>query len=107
MSILNTGNVFSLLSTIILVFMFLKYRKELKNTYKKLSTLQLLGVVLSYLITILIAFILIYYVGNWFVSYITINFLKHAVQVIIIILVISTCLNGLNRVLKKISKGIL
>lgn len=107
MLILNTSNVFSLLSTIILIYMFFKYRKELKSTYKKLSILQLVGVIMSYLITIIIGFILIYYVGNWLTGYITINILKNIVQIIIIILVISTCLNGLNKVLKKLSKGVL
>ena len=50
---------------VILIRAILKNRKILK----KLTKYQIFGVVISYLITVFIAFIFIYYGGNWVVEY--------------------------------------
>ena len=99
--------VFSILPTIILVYLFVKYRKKVKETYSKLTGVQLLAVVIAYLITIFVAFILIYYVGNWLLGYITFKPLNIVAKIVLIIFVLSSVLNLLNKSLKKISNGVL
>ena len=101
------NTLFWILPAIILVYLFVKYRKEFKETYSKLTTIQLIGVVIAYLITIFIVTILIYYVGNWLLGYIIFKPLNIVVRVVIVILVLSSALNLLNKVLKKISNGVL
>ena len=96
-----------ILPAIMLMYLFVKYRKELKETYSKLTIIQLIGVFIAYLITIFIGFIFIYYVGNWLLGYITFKPLNIVVRVVIVILVLSFALNLLNKVLKKISNGVL
>jgi len=96
-----------ILPVIILVYFIFKYRKEFKDTYSKLTIKQLIGVVIAYLITFFIVFIFIYYVGNWLLGYITFKPLNIVVGVVIVILVLASSLNLLNRILKWISNGVL
>ena len=50
-----------LLSIVIMIYVILKNRK----IFKELTKSQIFGVGVSYLIAIIIAFILIYFGGNW------------------------------------------
>lgn len=100
-------NLISIVASLLLLYLFVKNRKELKKTYQQLSFVQMIGVFIAYLITIFIAFILIFYVGNWLVSYVPYKVLKYMAFLFIVIVVISTCLTGLNKVLKKITNNIL
>ncbi|WP_080875133.1 hypothetical protein [Oceanobacillus timonensis] len=101
------AGVLSVLSGIILVAVFWKNRKELKETYSKLDYVQIIGVILSYLITIAFVFVLIYYVGNWLVSFIPFTFLRYAAFSVIVIIVLFFSLNLLHKVLGKVTKGVL
>ena len=101
------GDVFGILLAIMLVYLFVKHRKELKETYSKLTIIQLIGVVIAYLITIFIVTILIYYVGNWLLGYITFKPLNIMVKIVLVIFVLLSALNLLNKSLKKISNGVL
>ncbi|GIO25149.1 hypothetical protein [Oceanobacillus sp. J11TS1] len=101
------ANVFSVLSVVLLVCTLVKNRKELKEKYLKLHYAQIIGVIISFLITLAIATILIYYVGNWLVSFISFTFLRYAAFFVIIAVVLFFCSSALNRVLTKITKGIL
>lgn len=96
-----------ILPVIILVYFIFKYRKEFNDTYSKLTIKQLAGVVIAYLITFVIVFIFMYYVGNWLLGYITFKPLNIVVRVVIVILVLASSLNLLNRILKRISNGVL
>jgi len=99
--------IFLIIVSIILVFLMIKNRQEIKETYSKLNAKQITGIILSYIITIAVVFILIYYGGNYVVSFITVPALNFAVKVIIILFVLTTCVGILNKVVSKISKGIL
>lgn len=101
------GSIFSILSIIVFVYVTLKYRKEITGTYKKLTIMQFFGVLISYVIVIFIAFLSIYYGGNWLVSHIPVGILKTVASFVIIFAVIFSCLKVLNPVLKKISNGVL
>lgn len=101
------GNIFSILSIVLLVYVSWKYRKEMKATYKKLTVTQLLGIILSYVVAIFIAFLFIYYGGNWAVSYITFEWLRTVAFIIIAITALSFCSKVLNTVVRKISNGVL
>ena len=90
-----------------MVYFIYKYRKEFKNTYSKLTIIQLIGVVIAYLITLVIVFIFMYYAGNWLLGFITFKPLNIVVSVVIVILVLAPSLNLLNRILKRISNGVL
>lgn len=100
------GNVFSILSILALIYVSWEHRKEIKEAYKKLTMTQLLSVIISYTVAIFVAFLLIYYGGNWIVSYIPFGPLKFVASVIIIITVLACCSKVLNKVLKKISNGV-
>lgn len=96
-----------ILPAVILVYLFVKYKKVIKDTYSKLTIIQLIGVFIAYLITFFIVFILIYYVGNWLLGYITFKPLNIIVRIVMVVLGLSFALNVLNRILKKISNGVL
>ncbi|GGP13987.1 hypothetical protein [Oceanobacillus neutriphilus] len=101
------AGILSVLCTILLVFNFWKNRKKLKETYSKLNYVQIIGVIISYLITIVIVFMLIYYAGNWLVSFIPFTFLRSAAFLVIVVVVLFSCLYLLNKALTKITNGIL
>ncbi|MEK4302265.1 hypothetical protein MKY30_23185 [Oceanobacillus sp. FSL W8-0428] len=101
------AGVLSVLCTVLLVFNFWKNRKELKETYSKLNYVQVFGVLISYLITVAIVFVLIYYVGNWLVSFIPFTFLRSAIFFVIVVAVLFCCLGLLNKVLARVTKGVL
>ncbi|WP_374216430.1 hypothetical protein [Bacillus bingmayongensis] len=65
-----------------------------------------LNIIISYTVATFIGFLLIYYGGNWLVSYIPFEPLKTIASIIIIIAVLSCCLKVLNQLLKKVSNGV-
>ncbi|MFD1066444.1 hypothetical protein [Oceanobacillus locisalsi] len=101
------AGIFSVLSGMLLAAGFWKNRKELKETYSKLDYMQIIGIILSYIITVAVAFVLVYYVGNWLVSFIPFTFLRHAAFSVIVIFVLFFSLDLLHKVLGKITKGVL
>lgn len=98
---------FVILPAILLVYLFVKYREVVKETYVKLTIVQFIGVIITYLVTIFIVFILIYYVGNWLLGYITFKPLTIAIKIALVIVVLFSASNLLNKTLKKITNGVL
>lgn len=98
---------FVILTAILLVYLFFKYRKVVKETYAKLTIVQFVGVIIVYLVTIFIVFILIYYVGNWILGYIAFKPLTIALKIALVIVVLYSALNLLNKTLKRITNGVL
>ncbi|MGM0845682.1 MAG: hypothetical protein ACQEUT_11950 [Bacillota bacterium] len=78
-----------------------------KDILKKLSTNQILGVTASYLAATIISFSGIYYFGNWIVGYAPNSFLSFLLSIVIILSTLFVCISILNKVLEKITNGIL
>lgn len=95
------------LSVVLLVLNFWNNRKEMKENYSKLYSMQIMGVIISYLITIAIAFVLVYYGGNWLVSFIPFAFLRYAAFFVVIAVILYFSLDLLHKLLTKITKGVL
>lgn len=98
---------FFILPAIVLVYLLVKYGKVVKKSYAKLTISQFIGVIFAYLMTALIVFLLIYYVGNWLLSYITFRPLNIIIKVVLVIAVFFSALNLLNKTVKKITNGVL
>ena len=88
---------------VILIRAILKNRKILKELTKR----QIFGVVISYLITVFIAFIFIYYGGNWVAGYFSNIFFKYVIFLVVVCIALYLCISILNKVLQKITNGIL
>ncbi|MGN8646953.1 hypothetical protein ACTNEO_13285 [Gracilibacillus sp. HCP3S3_G5_1] len=78
-----------------------------KSLIKKLSILQIIGVVLTYILYIGIALVVIYYGGNWLVSFIPVNILKYLVFFIIVAVSMYIIMLLLRKTLSKITNGII
>lgn len=91
------------ISIVIIIYRIIKNRLTLKELTKS----QILGIGLSYLLATLIGFILIYYGGNWIVGLISNIILKYIVFLIIVLIVLDISVMILNKLLLKITKGIL
>src|SRR5690625_4168276 len=98
---------FFVIISLILLFLAIKNRQAIKDTYLQLNAKQIISIILSYIIALIVVFLLLYYGGNYIVSFITIPTLHFIVKIVIIFFVLSTCLAILNKVVSKISKGIL
>lgn len=88
---------------IITIYLILKNRK----IYKQLTKLQILGVCLTYLIIIYLLFICIYYGGNWIGESISNLIVRKLIQLVVIIISLIIFENILDKMLKKITNGIL
>ncbi|WP_242144209.1 MULTISPECIES: hypothetical protein [unclassified Bacillus cereus group] len=99
---MSIGNIFSILSIILFMYILWEHKKEVKEMYENLTVMQLIGMILSYIVATFVAFLFIYYGGNWIVNYIPFSPLKTVVSIIIIVAVLFCCLKVLNHVLKKI-----
>lgn len=97
--------IIQILSTITFLYVIISNRKAIKHTFQKLTILQLIFVVLSYLVTIAIATILIYFGVNWIARFIPFHFLKFAIKIILAALILFGCISGLNKMLKRVTNG--
>jgi len=75
-----------------------------RNLLKGLTKFQISGVLISYLITIVLAFICIYYGGNWLAGFFTNFILRLIIKIIVIYIVLAICVNLLNKVTTKFTK---
>lgn len=78
-----------------------------KEKIAALSGRQMVGAAVAFILTVFVAFVSIYYGGNWLVSFLSNGILKTAIQFLIIIFVISLCTSLLNKMLKRITNGII
>lgn len=85
------------------IYVILKNRKILKE----LSKIQILGVGISYIVTVITAFICIYFGGNWIAGYSPSIIVKYIVQLIVVCITLYLCVSILNNTLEKITKGVL
>ncbi|MEQ2528236.1 hypothetical protein WMO40_16235 [Bacillaceae bacterium CLA-AA-H227] len=76
-------------------------------TLMKLTKIQLIGVVLSYLVAIFVVFSLIYFGGNWIAGQFSNVILKYIIFLAIVCIVLYFCGSILQRVLEKITNGVL
>lgn len=97
------GTLTTIFSFVIMVLLILKNRK----TLKKLTKFQIVGVGVSYLFAILIAFIFIYYGGNWIADQFSNTFFKYMIFLAVVYVSLSVCKSILNKVLERVTNGIL
>ncbi|WP_459503300.1 hypothetical protein [Bacillus sp. C1] len=104
---MSIGNIFSILSIIVFIYVLWGRRKEIKETYTKLTITQLIGIMISYIVAIFVAFLFIYYGRIWIVDYIPYAMLKMIISIMMILVVLYCCGQVLNRILKRITRDIL
>ena len=90
-----------LLSIVLMIIVILKNRKM----FKKLTKSQIFGVGVSYLIAIFLAFILIYFGGNWVTGHFSNTLFKYMVFLVVVCVSLYLCVSILNKVLQKITNG--
>jgi len=73
---------------------------------KKLSTKQLFGVVIAYVMAVFIGFICIFFGGNWVAEQISTKFISVGVFILVILVTLSIIQFFLNKILFKISNGL-
>jgi hypothetical protein len=95
------------LSFVLTIYVILKNRKVLNGLLKELSSVQILGVAISYIVTITIAFIFIYYGGNWIAGYFPNMVVSYIIQLIVVCITLYLCGSILSKVLQKTTKGVL
>ena len=95
-----------LIATLSIVIIIWRIYKS-KETMKACSKLQILGISISYMFATIIAAMFIYYGGSWIADKISIKILGYTVQLILIFIVLFSCVSILNKVLHKISNGLL
>ncbi|BAQ10608.1 transcriptional regulator [Bacillus sp. OxB-1] len=95
-----------LMTTLFIVIVIYNIRKN-REILKQFTKLQIIGVGISYLIAIFLAFILIYYGGNWLAGQISNIILKYVVFIVIVLIALYLCVGILNKVLQKITNGVL
>ncbi|MFC0190122.1 hypothetical protein ACFFJY_17635 [Fictibacillus aquaticus] len=95
--------VFLTLFIIVVVYNIVKNR----NLLKELTILQLLGTGVSYLAAIMLAFVSIYYGGNWISGFVSNRFLEVTVQFVTICFTLMFCGYILPFLLKKMTNGVL
>ncbi|SFC18693.1 hypothetical protein SAMN05443252_102101 [Bacillus sp. OV322] len=78
-----------------------------KSILKKLTKLQILGAAVSFFVTLLIAFMIIYFIGNSLSGYFENKILKVTSELFLVIITLSLCGKGLRILLQKITKGAL
>lgn len=81
--------------------------KNREVVVKELTKFQIFGVGASYLVTIIFAFILIYYGGNWVAGLFSNIFFKNMVFLAIVCMALYLSVSILNRVLLRITNGVL
>ncbi|MFD2656109.1 hypothetical protein [Gracilibacillus thailandensis] len=95
--------IFYTVAILILIYRLLDHHRFIK----KLSVKQIIGIGLSYIMYIGLATAIIYYGGNWLVSFISVNVLKHIIFFVIVAITIYATIFLLEKTLTKISNGII
>jgi hypothetical protein len=78
-----------------------------KSIVWKLTKLQILGAAVSFFVTLLIAYMIIYYIGNSVSGYFENKILKVTSELFLVIITLSLCGKGLRILLQKITEGAL
>ncbi|WP_281657760.1 hypothetical protein [Halobacillus sp. Cin3] len=83
--------------------------KVLKNKKRlaQLTAFQMIGVGATYVVSVFIGFILIYYGGNWIASKVPYKILSTLVFILIVIAALSVCVSLMNKTIYKITNGLL
>lgn len=77
-----------------------------KNLFKKLSTKQLFGVAIAYLMAVFIGFICVFFGGNWVAEQISTKFFSVGVFILVILITLSIIQFFLSKILFKITNGL-
>ncbi len=99
--------IFLILVAIVGLFFVFKRRDEWKEKLSKLGAKQIVGIVLVYVVTLVVVFVLIYFGGNYLANLVTNETGQIVVKILILFFVLTTCVGILNKVVTKISKGVL
>ncbi len=91
------------LSIVIAIYIIFNNR----NKIRELTSSQIIVVGFSYLITVFIAFICIYYGGNWIAEQFSIIIFKYIIFLIIVFITIYFCKSILRKMINKITNGVL
>ncbi|WP_449621834.1 hypothetical protein [Robertmurraya sp. Marseille-Q9965] len=78
-----------------------------RKTLKELTKVQTFSVVVTYIVTIFVGFFLIYYGGNWIAAQFSNIILKYIMLIAIVCIVLFFCGSILQKVLEKITNGVL
>lgn len=94
---------------IIASFPILAIYKIYKNRdlIKKFSKTQIVGIALSYLAAISLAFICIYSIGNWAAGYTPNSIIKFVILITVILASLMISISILNKALEKLTNGVL
>ncbi|RCW62515.1 hypothetical protein [Saliterribacillus persicus] len=74
-----------------------------KDKIKKLKLNQHIGIIATYLATVAVATILIYYFGNWLVNKIQVEWIGNLISYSIIIIVLIGAITVMNKIISKIA----
>lgn len=88
---------------VVTIYNIFKNRKILKE----LTRSQMIGTGISYLVAIFLAFVLIYYGGNWIVAHFSNIIFKYIMFLAIVCIALYLCVSTLNKALQKITNGVL
>lgn len=92
---------------VILIMIVIKNISSNRDLLRKLSVVQIFGVGFSYVATVVLAGLVIYYGGNWLAGFFSNGIIKFIIQMTVIIVVLYTLVGILNRILAKITNGML
>lgn len=98
----DMSGIFSIIAFIAILVMVVLTNKD---KMKQISIWQSIVVIVSFFITIAIAIILIFYGGNWIVDSITNVYIENMVLFIVVVIVIILLTSGLNKLIKKLTRG--
>lgn len=91
-----------IMPSLFLAIILFKFRKN-KTLIKELTKAQLTGVLFSYLTTIFIGFVGVYYIGNHLTGYIHNAIIKFLAEIFIILVVLYFCSILLRKLLNRIT----
>ncbi|WP_121610015.1 hypothetical protein [Mesobacillus foraminis] len=86
----------------VIIFFVSKYRK----TLKKLNKTQIMGVFISYILTVIIAGICIYYGGAFLTERFQNEWIRLIIRFSVVLVTLWLAIVTLNHILQKITKGI-
>lgn len=97
------GNIFSIIGCIGVVFYFVSKHSE---ALAKLNKIQKISVLISYILTTIVAAMCIYYGGAFLTEHFQNEFLRFIIRFTVVLLTLGLAIFILNRLLQKITKGI-
>lgn len=78
-----------------------------RDLLKKFSKTQIIGIALSYLAAISLAFVCIYYFGNWIAGFALNSIIRFIISIAVILSSLLISISILNKVLEKVTNGVL